>query len=143
MFTMELPKDTLRAGIRPKYTDSKNSGGISFDSKVNMNIYQELQDLGDESTLIWKSPDYMQEVTAPDGTPQMVERPLPIVEVIVDKNKVTGQVKTIFYRLEPMCGRVEECSELEQISLQTALETAKKERRATSKKTYAENRRQF
>jgi len=38
MFTMELPKDTLRAGIRPKYTDSKNSGGISFDSKVNMNI---------------------------------------------------------------------------------------------------------
>ena len=143
MFTMELPKDTLRAGIRPRYTDSKNSGGISFDSKVNMNIYQELQDLGDESTLIWKSPDYMQEVIAPDGTPQMVERPLPIVEVIVDKNKVTGQVKTIFYRLEPMCGRVEECSELEQITLQTALETAKKERRATSKKTYAENRRQF
>ena len=41
MFTMELPKDILRPGTRPKYTDSKNSGGIAFDSKVNMNVYQE------------------------------------------------------------------------------------------------------
>jgi hypothetical protein len=38
MFTMELPKDILKPGTRPKYTDSKNSGGIPIDSKVNMNV---------------------------------------------------------------------------------------------------------
>jgi hypothetical protein len=117
MFSMELPKDILRPGVRPKYTDSKNSGGIAFDSKVNMGVFQELQDLPDETTLTWKSSNHMIEVVAPDGQPMMVEEALPIVEIIVDKNKATGVKKTIFFRLEPKSGRMEECSALEQLHL--------------------------
>jgi hypothetical protein len=129
MFTMELPKDILKPGTRPKYTDSKNSGGIAFDSKVNLNVYQELQDLGDESTLVWRSPDFMEETVDPSGAVAMSEKVLPIIEAIIDKNKVTGLVKTIYYRLEPMSGVLEECSSLEQITLQTAMDAARKERR--------------
>jgi DNA primase len=142
MFTMELPKDILKPGTRPKYTDSKNSGGIAFDSKVNLNVYQELQDMGDDSVLTWRSPEQMIEVVDPSGATVAIEKPLPIIEAIVDKNKVTGLVKTIYYRLEPLSGVVEECSPLEQISLQSTLDAAKKDRKA-SVKSYAENRRQF
>lgn len=144
MFSMEIPKDVLKPGTRPKYTDSKNSGGIAFDSKVNMNVYQELQDLGDESVLSWMSPDHLQQITTPDGTTSMLEKTLPIVEVIIDKNKVTGEKRTIFYRLEPMSGRMEECSEIEQTTMQTKLEASKNERKASAnKKSYAENKRMF
>lgn len=145
IFTMELPKDVLKPGTRPKYTDSKNSGGIAFDSKVNMNVYQEYQDLDDESQMTWKSPQHMEQITFPDGSIQMIERTMPIVELIIDKNKVTGEKKTIFYRMEPMSGRMEECSPAEQTSLQIALEASKKERRAANKngKSFAENVRAF
>lgn len=115
MFSMELPKDILRPGIRPKYTDSKNSGGIAFDSKVNMGIFQELQDLKEESMLTWKSADHMMQIVDPSGHIMMAEKTLPIVEVIVDKNKQTGAKKAICFRLEPMSGRMEECSVSEQI----------------------------
>lgn len=113
IFTMELPKDSLKPGIRPKYTDSKGTGGIAFDSKVNINIFQELQSLGDEAVLTWKSSD-LEEVMDPSAYPAITETPLPIVEVIVDKNKVTGVKKTIFYCLEPQSGRMDECSPEEQ-----------------------------
>jgi DNA primase len=129
MFTMELPKEALRAGVRPKYTDSKNSGGISFDSKVNMNVYQELQDLEDGSVMTWRSSDHMEEVIGPDGRPSMVERVMPIVEINVDKNKVTGEKKTIFFRLEPMSGQMQECTPAEQATLQITLDQAKQERK--------------
>ncbi|WP_263383600.1 hypothetical protein [Granulicella arctica] len=125
LFTMELPKENLRAGVRPKYTDAKNSGGISFDSKLNIGVYQELQDLGDECVLSWTSSNHMDQVTNPDGTTSMKEKKLPIVEMIIDKNKVTGEKKTIFYRLEPMSGRMEECSEMEQTTMAMSLEAAK------------------
>jgi DNA primase len=140
MFSMEIPKDILKPGIRPKYTDSKNSGGIAFDSKVNMNIYQELQDLGEDTCLTWKSEEFMEQITQPDGTSAVVEKVMPIVEVIVDKNKVTGEKKTIFYRLEPMSGRMEECSLAEQSNLQMQLSNAKANR-AKVGKSYAENSR--
>jgi DNA primase len=144
IFTMELPKDILKPGTRPKYTDSKNSGGIAFDSKVNMNVYQELQDLGDESQLSWRSSQHMQQIITPDGSPAVVEKVLPIVELIIDKNKVTGEKRTIFFRLEPMSGRMEECSEQEQTALQLVLESSKKERKANAQKqSFAENRRAF
>jgi hypothetical protein len=139
MFTMELPKDILKPGNRPKYTDSKNSGGIAFDSKVNMNVYQELQDLGDESSLVWRSPNYMEETVDPSGATAMSEKVLPIIEAIIDKNKVTGLVKTIYYRLEPFSGVLEECSLIEQITLQTTLDAARKERKAANKTSFTDN----
>ena len=143
MFTMELPKDILKPGQRPKYTDSKNSGGIAFDSKVNMNIYQELQDLPEDTVLTWSSPKYMDQIVTPDGTPAVVERKMPIVEVNIDKNKQTGEKKTIFYRLEPMSGGMEECSPAEQTNLAAQLEVSKQTRKAAARSSFAENKRSF
>jgi DNA primase len=114
IFTMELPKEILRPGVRPKYTDSKGSGGMAFDSKVNMGVFQEIKDLGSDSVMTWRSPDHMERGHAPNGHVCMVEKAMPIVEVIVDKNKVSGVTKTLFYKLEPTSGRMEECSMKEQ-----------------------------
>jgi replicative DNA helicase len=139
IFTMELPKDVLKAGVRPKYTDSKNSGGISFDSKVNINIYQELQDIED-SEMVWKDSNFMEKMIGPGGEELVCERPMPIVEVIVDKNKVTGEKKTIMYKLEPMSGRMEECSDPEQLLYRDTLTESKKNRKSQGS-SYAENRR--
>ena len=41
---------------------------------------------------------------------------LPIVEVIVDKNKVNGEKGTIYYRLDNYSGQMRECSAVEQQS---------------------------
>jgi hypothetical protein len=85
----------------------------------------------------------MEETIDPSGATAMSEKVLPIIEAIIDKNKVTGLVKTIYYRLEPMSGVLEECSSLEQITLQATLDTARKERKAANKRSFAENRRNF
>ena len=124
MFTMELPKEFLRPGVRPKYTDSKGSGGIAFDSKVNMGIYQDLQSQGNDSDMVWTSLDQMEEVVDPSRAPGMAPKRLPIVEVIVDKNKVTGRKKTIFFELEPLSGKMTECTPVQQSALQLRLDTA-------------------
>jgi hypothetical protein len=124
MFSMEIPKDALKPGVRPTYTNLKNSGGISFDSKVNMNVYQELQDLED-SQLFWCDQKYMEKVIDPFGVEQYIERKLPIVEIDIDKNKVSGVKKRLFYRLEPASGRMEECTEAEQSRMRAVLEDSK------------------
>lgn len=142
MFSMEIPKDILKPGVRPRYTDAKNSGGISFDSKVNMNVYQDLQDFND-SALVWKSSDYMERIIGPNNEEIIVEKPMPIVEVIIDKNKVTGERKTIYYRLEPASGRMEECTEAEQTELSIVASNATAERSKKGNKSYAENNRAF
>jgi DNA primase len=136
IFSMELPKGVLSPGVRPRYTDSKNSGGISFDSKVNMGIYQEMQDLP-ESQLTWLDSKYMENMVGPNGEVIIREIPMPIIEVIIDKNKVTGTKKTIYYRLEPNSGIITECSSSEQYEFQ--------ERASNNKgnKSYAESNRAF
>lgn len=40
----------------------------------------------------------------------MAPKKLPIVEIIVDNNKVSGLKKTFFFRLEPMSHQVFECN---------------------------------
>lgn len=142
LFSMEIPKDILKPGVRPRYTDSKNSGGIAFDSKVNMNVYQDLQDFND-SGLIWKSSEFMERIIGPSNEEILTEKAMPIVEVIIDKNKVTGERKTIYYRLEPASGRMEECTEAEQTELSLVASNAAAERSKKGTKSYAENSRAF
>jgi KaiC/GvpD/RAD55 family RecA-like ATPase len=142
MFSMEVPKDVLKPGIRPRYTDAKNTGGISFDSKLNMGIYQDLADYSD-SALVWRNPEYMEKVIGPSNEEIWTERAMPIVEIIIDKNKVTGEKKTIYYRLEPMSGQMEECSEAEQFELKITSDSSAAERSKKGSKSYAENRAAF
>jgi len=134
---MELPKESMKPGVRPKYTDAKGSGGLSFDTKVNIGIYQDLQSLGEDAVLTWHDSEYMEEVIDPNGFSTMRHTPLPIVEVIVDKNKVTGEKKTIFYKLAPLSGKMDECSLMEQQELSQRLANAVNEPEKNKSGTHA------
>lgn len=111
LFTMEIPKEQLKPGIRPTYLNLKGSGGLSFDAKVNLSVYNELQDLGDESTLHWTNSNRMERVVNANGEELSLPRRCPVVEIICDKNKVTGEKKTLFFHLDDKSGKMTEVSE--------------------------------
>jgi DNA primase catalytic core len=117
LFTMELPKEQFKPGIKPAYTNLKGSAGLSFDAKVNCGVYNQLQDwVGDPSkvSIWWESPKFLETSSNSDGITTEVPIKKPIIEVIVDKNKVNGVVKTIFFKLENLSGAMAECSVEEQ-----------------------------
>jgi hypothetical protein len=66
----------------------------------------------------------METVTNQDGVQARIAIRKPIVEVIVDKNKITGTKGTIFYRLEDKSGRMVECSDREQQEYRSKLAEA-------------------
>jgi hypothetical protein len=127
LFTMEIPKEQLRPGSRPTYLNLKGSAGLSFDAKANCGVYNQLQDWCDVPNNVdiwWESSDWMETVTNPDGVQARIAIRKPIVEVIVDKNKITGTKGTIFYRLEDKSGRMVECSDREQQEYRSKLAEA-------------------
>jgi DNA primase len=127
LFTMEIPKEQLRPGVRPAYTNLKGSGGLSFDAKANCGVYNQLQDYTDARenvSLWWESSDWMETVINPDGVQARVAIKKPVVEVIVDKNKISGETATIFYRLENKSGQMVECCDREQQEYRTRLAEA-------------------
>jgi hypothetical protein len=79
---------------------------------------------------MWRSsPDYMEEFVTSENVPGARPIPMPIVEVIVDKNKATGLKKTVYFKLEPLSGRMTECTVTKQAAMQEIAETTAKERR--------------
>jgi hypothetical protein len=124
LFTMEIPKESLKPGIRPTYLNLKNSGGLSFDSKLNISVYQELQDFSD-SGLIWYDDHYKETTVDNFGVTTQSLVKMPIIEAIVDKNKVSGKKKTIFYRIEPLSGHMTECTEKEHAEYKAKVEMLK------------------
>lgn len=116
LFTIKIPSTVLKSGIRPSYIDSKGSGGLAFDSKLNMNVYQQMSDNLQTASLVWHDPAHLEETVLENGSVGMQEKDLPIVEIIVDKNKVTGLKRTIFFKLEPMSGQMTECTQEEQVA---------------------------
>lgn len=124
LFTMEIPKEQLRPGSRPTYLNLKGSAGLSFDAKANCGVYNQLQDWCDVPSNVdvwWESSEWMETVTNPDGVQARVAIRKPIIEVIIDKNKITGTKGTIFYRLEDKSGQMIECSDREQQQYRTRL----------------------
>jgi archaellum biogenesis ATPase FlaH len=119
IFTVEIPKNDFEPGHRPSYQNLKGTGRLTFDSKVNMTIYSQTQDWvsrPDKQFLYWESDKHQEEQSNGDGITCMAPTRLPIVEVIIDKNKINGVTKTIFYRMDKFSGRMEECSAVEQQS---------------------------
>jgi hypothetical protein len=119
IFTVEIPKNDFEPGHRPSYQNLKGTGRLTFDSKVNMTVYSQSQDWvsrPDKQLLYWESALYQEEGTSGDGIICMEPMRLPIVEIIIDKNKINGVTKTIFYRMDKFSGRMEECSAVEQQS---------------------------
>jgi DNA primase catalytic core len=132
LFTMEIPKEQLKPGIRPTYLNLKGSGGLSFDAKVNISVYNELQDLGNESCLHWANSRRMEKILGPNGEELIQPRKCPVIEIICDKNKVTGEKATLFYHLDDRSGHMEECPVVLQEQYRRTLEEHQRSRRAES-----------
>jgi hypothetical protein len=117
MFTMEIPSESMKPGQKPTYLNLKGSRGLSFDAKANCSVYNELQDwksAPENVSLWWESPDYQMSVTNPDGVVCRVPVKKPVIEVIVDKNKISGKSTSVFFKLENLSGKMYEASAQEQ-----------------------------
>jgi replicative DNA helicase len=110
--TMELPKTNLEQGKRPYFTNIKGSGAIPYDVNANWAVHNDLADMGDDAQIFWEDTEHQQRLQA-GGIDYMENMRMPVLEMIVDKNKISGFKGTIFFRMWPLTGRLEECSEPE------------------------------
>jgi DNA primase len=115
LYSMELPKDSLRPGVRPRIRNIKGSSGMAYDANANLGIYNDLKDMAEKATLVWNGP--LERTFGPNGEELEVPRRMPIVEVVVDKSKISSFDGSIFFRLTPESGHMEECSALEQTEM--------------------------
>jgi DNA primase len=112
IFSMELPKESLRAGVRPRISKIKGSSGMAYDANANFGIYNDLKDMGERATIFWT--EGTERVIGPDGSELHRPRRLPVIELVIDKSKLSGFDGTIYYKLSPGTGRLEECNDREQ-----------------------------
>lgn len=141
IFTVEIPKGQFEIGLRPSYQNLKGTGRLTFDSKLNMTVYNQLQDFtgpaaAHKVALWWESDKYMESQTDEAGIICMAPVKLPIIEIIVDKNKISGRKRTLFYRLDDRSGVMTECTEAEQISMAEKLSCQEEQNRKSSRASY-------
>ena len=111
--SMELPKSALERGKRPYYTNVKGTGAIPYDVNANWGVHNDMADMGDEAQICWEDIEHQQKVQTA-GIEAMENTRMPILEVIVDKNKISGFKGTLFYKMWPLSGHLEECSSEDQ-----------------------------
>lgn len=115
VMTMELPKDALYPGKRPRVQNIKGTSGISYDSNMNIGVYNDLKDFGDSSKLVWLDQSDQRPSIGPNGELMYAATRKPILELVFDKSKVGfGYDGVIYCRFWPETGRMEECTEAEQ-----------------------------
>jgi 5S rRNA maturation endonuclease (ribonuclease M5) len=107
--TMELPKSALDPGKRPYFTNLKGSGAIPYDINANWSVHNDMADMMDGASVFWEDIEH-QQVVQSGGMDYMENAKMPILELIVDKNKISGFKGTIFFRMWPLTGHLEECS---------------------------------
>lgn len=134
IFTMELPKDSLKPGIRPKIQNIKGSGGMAYDGNVNFGVYNDLKDMKERSDIFWTDPSDLENKITADGTEVSVPKKKPILEIVIDKSKISSFDGSIFFRMDPVTGRIEECSlsEQEMLVQKVASSTSKKQEYANA-----------
>jgi hypothetical protein len=120
--TMELPKSALERGKRPYYTNVKGTGAIPYDINANWGVHNDRADMGDEAQIFWEDIEHQQAVQTA-GVECMENTRMPVLEIIVDKNKISGFKGTLFFQMWPLSGRVEECSPDEGERYQGLIET--------------------
>ena len=115
LMTMELPKESLRPGVRPRVANIKGTSGIAYDANINMGVYNDLKDFPQTSVMTWKDNKDMAEVLMPDGVHNQQPRSKPIMELVFDKVKVDSNFDgSIFHRFNPYSAQLTECTEAEQ-----------------------------
>jgi len=118
--TMELPKSSLERGKRPYFTNIKGTSAVPYDVNANWGIHNDLAALGDEAEIYWEDNEHQRQVEV-GGVEMMESVRMPILEVIVDKNKISGFKGTLFFKMWPLSGRLEECSKQESDAFCTIL----------------------
>jgi DNA primase len=111
VMTVELPKDALRPGHRPRAADIKGSSGPAFDANICIGIYNDLKDFPNDPKLFWVDDAAPEDSHANlDGTVIMGKRK-PIIELVFDKVKVdSGFAGSLYYELNPETARYKECT---------------------------------
>lgn len=120
IMTAELPKASLRAGERPRLANIKGTSGVAYDANANFGVYNDMKDYGEERCkLFWADPNAMLE-TGVDCDGQEVGAPRrPIIEIVIDKSKISDFDGSIFFRLNPATGHMDECLDAEQKDMRT------------------------
>ena len=108
--SMEITKADLMPGKRPVLAALKGSSSIPYDINANWVGYNDLADLMDSSQIYWEDPEDMTVEIGPGGVEGQSMKRKPIVEIICDKNKISGFKGTTFFKMWPESGRLEECS---------------------------------
>ena len=67
-----------------------------------------MADMGDEAQIFWEDIEHQQMVQTA-GIEAMENTRMPILEIIVDKNKISGFKGTLFFKMWPLSGHLEEC----------------------------------
>lgn len=108
MMTAELPKASLKAGDRPRLCNIKGTSGIAYDANANFGIYNDMKDYGESRAKL-----YWDDIHATGGESSDIPR-RPIIEVVIDKSKISDFDGSIFFRLNPVTGNMTECEDGEQ-----------------------------
>ena len=115
VMTMELPKESLRPGLRPTARNIKGSSGMGYDSNLNIGVYNDMKDFPHEPKLIWydsKQPSVT--MVGVEGQ-QTIGTTKPVIEMVFDKVKTGSSFcGSIYYKFDPDSGAMEECPILDQ-----------------------------
>jgi GTPase SAR1 family protein len=117
IMSVELPKDALRAGYRPRAADIKGSSGMAFDANIAVGIYNDFKDFGQKAKIFWNDPTAYEDMYIQADGVQKQGKMKPVVELIFDKVKIdSGFSGSIFYKLNPESGEYIEANIAEQAS---------------------------
>jgi hypothetical protein len=109
VMTMELPKESLKPGVRPRISTIKGSASMAYEASANIGVYNDMKDFGTKSVLTWEDKKDQEVVEGPTG--EKITRPKikPIIELVFDKSKIyRGFDGVIYYKLDPATGRYDE-----------------------------------
>lgn len=118
LMTAELPKSSLSAGTRPRLANIKGTSGVAYDANCNFGIYNDLKDLKEKAKLYWLDSEACQDNVGLDSSGDEITPPQrPIIELVIDKSKISDFDGSIFFRLNPNTAKMTECLEAEQHDL--------------------------
>lgn len=112
--TAELAKDSLKPGVRPKVAAIIGTQGLAYDSDCSAGIYNDLKDRGDSADLVWLDPNELVPTSNGEGHLLMAPRRKPVLEMVVDKNKLSDWDGSIFFEFDNVTAELRECNENEQ-----------------------------
>ncbi len=140
--TMEITKSDLTPGKRPVISNLKGSSALPYDINANLAVHNDLADLMDASQIFWNDANDLTMELGANGVEFPVATKKPILEIVVDKNKISGFKGTTFFEMKPESGHLRECSIEDQgrfrLQIQTQMTERRQARAANSKKLSSE-----